>query len=229
MFLLFYIFITLIFHFPTDFQNEVQGYRAIYQIEWKANPNKPEDLPGMELLWKESENIEYELLFTQTKSIYSVVKAGDLDGALGDLLDIISNKNKTYYNDQSLDLFIMQEKRDGNLLQVNNYQSIKKWNLQNEAVTIAGMRCKKAIGMPINMVEKMKIKPLEVRAWYTEEIPVSFGPGNYNGLPGLILMIENDAMMLKLKKIDKFNIEEKLLIPRKPTHEMEYFEYAIKG
>jgi GLPGLI family protein len=48
-----------------------------------------------------------------------------------------------------------------------------------------------------------------ITAWFTPEIPVSYGPGLYYGLPGLILAIEVDgknemlALEVKLEEVDK--------------------------
>lgn len=52
---------------------------------------------------------------------------------------------------------------------------------------------------PLDMVET----PSEVTltAWYTPEIPVSMGPGEYNGLPGLILEVNADRTKILCSKI----------------------------
>jgi len=48
-----------------------------------------------------------------------------------------------------------------------------------------------------------------ITAWFTSEIPVSYGPGKYSGLPGLILAVEVDgknemlALEVKLEELDK--------------------------
>jgi GLPGLI family protein len=44
-------------------------------------------------------------------------------------------------------------------------------------------------------------KTVEVTAWYTPQIPVSHGPGEYWGLPGLILEVSADRTVILCTKI----------------------------
>jgi len=61
------------------------------------------------------------------------------------------------------------------------------WELKNETKIIGKYQCTKAttIKQINNRGEKVK-----VIAWFTSEIPISFGPLGYGGLPGLILELE---------------------------------------
>lgn len=84
--------------------------------------------------------------------------------------------------------------------------------------------------------EKSKIRTLAVTAWYTPEIPVSTGPQDYWGLPGLILEINagrttmlcteivlNPTEKVEIKaprKGDKVTREEYDAIIKKKTEEM---------
>ena len=43
---------------------------------------------------------------------------------------------------------------------------------------------------------------LQVTVWFTPEIPVSHGPENYYGLPGLILEVQNQGRTLICEKIE---------------------------
>ncbi len=59
---------------------------------------------------------------------------------------------------------------------------------------------------------KPEIKMTEVEAWYTLQIPVSHGPGEYWGLPGLILEVSAGNTTMLCSKIvmnpkEKFKIE----------------------
>ncbi|SFU50273.1 GLPGLI family protein [Pustulibacterium marinum] len=52
---------------------------------------------------------------------------------------------------------------------------------------------------PLDMVETPS--EITVTAWYTPEIPVNMGPGEYNGLPGLILEVSADKTTILCSKI----------------------------
>lgn len=91
-----------------------------------------------------------------------------------------------------------------------------KWKLSEETKTIAKQLCKKAttmitapqmsMRMSVRMnrggesntntdtaaSKPMKPKETELVVWYAENIPVSVGPDNYSGLPGVIMEMDLD-------------------------------------
>src|SRR5690606_28273007 len=69
------------------------------------------------------------------------------------------------------------------------YPSIK-WQLNDEFKDIAGLRCQSATGF---------WKGRTYTAWFTKEIPVSFGPWKLNGLPGLILEAYDSKKQIKFE------------------------------
>lgn len=86
-----------------------------------------------------------------------------------------------------------------------------EWKLIKGTEEILGYKCKKAI---TNKYGSTKT------AYYTEEIPISDGPFNHSGLPGLILKISSDkseiiAYNIQKKKensnVEKPNFKEKKL------------------
>ena len=58
-----------------------------------------------------------------------------------------------------------------------------------------------------------------VTAWYTPQIPVSTGPGEYQGLPGLILEVQADRTVILCTKI-VMNPQEKEAINKPDTGEI---------
>jgi GLPGLI family protein len=86
-----------------------------------------------------------------------------------------------------------------------------KWKLSEETKMIAKQLCKKATTMITAPQMRMRVsiggagnntdtaantprapKETELVVWYAENIPVSFGPDNYSGLPGVIMEIDQD-------------------------------------
>jgi GLPGLI family protein len=108
------------------------------------------------------------------------------------------------------------------------------WKLLNETKKIGEYNCFKA-ELLIQVTEKQKeeykefLKKEETKpslfkmeepkdkviiAWYTPEIPVSFGPNNYWGLPGLILEINEDETIILCSKVTLSNKEKaKIKVP----------------
>lgn len=87
-----------------------------------------------------------------------------------------------------------------------------KWKLTQETKLIGGYLCYKAINVSSKNTKK---KPI---AWYSPKIPASFGPKHYFGLPGLILELEETAVVFQAIKIT-LNPKDKVeIIPQKGIH-----------
>jgi len=99
-----------------------------------------------------------------------------------------------------------------------------EWKLSKESKTIGDYVCFKATYVP--KLEKSEDSPRlrsgnedkekQIIAWYTPQIPVKNGPMEYDGLPGLILEVQDGSLKLLCTKI-VLNPEEKIEItaPRK--------------
>jgi len=70
--------------------------------------------------------------------------------------------------------FFLMEEKTGHLA----------WKIGTEQVKILDYTCQKA---------SMEDGDQTITAWFTPEIPLSIGPANYEGLPGLILSVEIDG------------------------------------
>lgn len=69
------------------------------------------------------------------------------------------------------------------------------WEIKEDTIKIGNFKCKKAIG---------DFRGRTYIAWFTEEIPLPYGPWKLYGLPGLILQAEDTEKMFKatFKSID---------------------------
>ncbi|WP_203257590.1 GLPGLI family protein [Hyunsoonleella ulvae] len=149
---------------------------------------------------------------------------------------------------QELELF-------GKLFLVKDELPDLKWTMTSETKQIGGYTCYKAtatktwqdfdataLRRPPNSndnnegtkeeTKDKEVQPdVEVIAWYTMQIPVNQGPGDYWGLPGLILEVNTDTTTILCSKI-VLNPEDKANI-KQPTKGKEitkeaYVEIATK-
>ncbi len=83
------------------------------------------------------------------------------------------------------------------------------WRIMNEIKDINGYICMKA--ETTNSVKEQKIV-----AWFAQDIPVSAGPEQFHGLPGLILEIDinNGECIIEAKKIEFKDVSKDLILPK---------------
>ncbi len=97
------------------------------------------------------------------------------------------------------------------------------WKLMNEEKEIKGYKVKKAI---TNLFGR------SWEAWYTEDVPISYGPYKFNGLPGLILDIKDSQNLFHFEfvGITKSNssIPKPFKIGRVKMTRDEFIDYIKK-
>ena len=128
---------------------------------------------------------------------------------------------KYYQNNVTKEFRKYNDSKRTGIVIVNNEQKYE-WTLVNESKIIDGYKCYKAT-TPLYL-DGVRKESYVFTAWYTPEIPVSFGPIGYGGLPGLILELQNDRATFFAKKInlalDKEPEIEKLLSPKSVSKEI---------
>ncbi len=71
-----------------------------------------------------------------------------------------------------------------------------KWEITEETKEIAGYKVQKATTTPLLSLNIPNIKLLTAIAWFAIDVPFSFGPEGYHGLPGLIVKLEHEGINL---------------------------------
>lgn len=124
-------------------------------------------------------------------------------------LKLVADKKLTY------------QKRYKTKYEYEELQPEFKWQLHNESKKIIDYSCKKAT---------VKYRGREFVAWYTTEVPINNGPYVFEGLPGLILELEDSqnkyhftAVGIDKKPMDIYlrNDKEILKISRAKFREVE--------
>lgn len=88
-----------------------------------------------------------------------------------------------------------------------------KWDITNESKKIGNYICYKAITEREIKNYKGTFR-IPIVAWFTPELPFNFGPKEYNGLPGLIIQLQQGRSLFYLSSIKKIK-DLKIKEPKK--------------
>lgn len=166
---------------------------------------------------------EYTLTFNQEASIYK--KNEELatpNPAMGSGVTItISNGSDVRYKNVKENRYSNQTEVFGKQFLIKDTLNERSWELINETKNIGVYTCFKAVFKDSvtsrtftdkGEIEKAK-KERITTAWYTPQIPINNGPEDFQGLPGLILEINDGSLTLVCTRIvinpkEKTEIEE---------------------
>ena len=210
----------LLVFFVGSSQQNFQG-KVIYKVAMEnldysfieKDSTKSMDVKDMTIsILKNIKEAKAILKFTDTESLFEPIIEMKKEGIEGiNLTAILAGKGKFYVNN-SLKEYLYQKDFMGDLFLIT-HQPIK-WQLSQEEKQIGNYTCYKAT--TIKTVENRKgAFEREITAWYTPQIPVNFGPKEYNGLPGLILELTQVKLTFSAIKIE-LNTKEEIII-KKPT------------
>lgn len=213
-----------------DFQGKAT-YKTHRKIDLKISdgenaPNAEVQKQLLEQLKKQSQKT-YFLNFTQAESIYKQEeqlsapqpKAGGIQISFSDGSDL-------YYKNIKENRYTSKKEIFGKRFLIKDSIQKKDWQLTGETKNIGQYTCYKATRSKEieyndftvengETKEEKKKKIIVTTAWYTPQIPVSNGPSHYQGLPGLILEINEGKLTIVCSEII-LNSKEKIVI-EEPT------------
>ena len=166
---------------------------------------------------------EYTLKFNKIESIYKRIEKLDKPTAPSSsgIIIKLSQGSDIMYKNIKEHRYTNKTEISGKIFLIKDTLRTKKWELVNETKHIGEYICFKAIfkeGYTTKTItEDGKFedvtKERTTTVWYTPQIPVSNGPGNHFGLPGLVLEVNDGEQTLICSKIvlnpmEVFDIEE---------------------
>lgn len=133
-----------------------------------------------------------ELIIVKNESTYSTKKELDDEGiksfGRSFFYSVTKNKGNYYYNNKTKEEIRAINVYYKDFLIIDQRDSIH-WAITKENKIISNFICYKANAIiDVKDAVKKDVKK-SVTAWFAPSIPVSYGPIDYNGLPGLILEI----------------------------------------
>lgn len=195
-----------------DFQG-VATYKSHRKFDFKmeGENHNAEMQASIEAQLKKQFQQEYTLSFTKEASIYKKVEQLDKPNPMANsgIVIQVSDGNDLLYKNIKDNRFTNKRELYGKLFLIKDQLEAPKWELGTETKNIGEYTCFKAsyteevenqtLSSDGEMVKEMEERT--VVAWYTPQIPISNGPQNFQGLPGLILEINDGKLTLVCSKI----------------------------
>lgn len=148
----------------------------------------------------ELEKIRYKLIFNNNLSLFSIEKS-------------LNNDNSGFYQKSAIsivgeDVYFRESFKSNKILIERNFLDKKflildrinnNWSLDRKSKKIGTYTCYLA-NLEVDPVFKNE-KTKTVEAWYSPDLPYPIGPGEYGGLPGIIVELRTDYFILVIDEI----------------------------
>jgi GLPGLI family protein len=210
----------------TVYGSQAQQFISRGNIEFEVKTNMKK-IWGGNSIWAEmmQENMPtfktayYKYTFANGRSLYKLDHFDDITiQKIPDFMKRDDEENE-WYSDYTKSEINMKKTVVGTPFYIKDSLQKIQWRFSNESRIIAGFNCRKAIGKIFDSVY--------VFAFYTDEITITGGPGNINGLPGMILGVTIPrlytswiATKLTLEGADESKIKPQTA--KKPTTTREF-------
>lgn len=186
-----------------------------FKISMDSTKMAPDVIEDLQKQLKKQMEREFVLTFSQTESNWKQVEslgAGPATASSGGASIVINagNQDKLLYKNVAEQNYIKEEDLMGRGFLVKDSLNTYDWELSGETKQIGDYTCQKAtysrivdskvFSMGQDEMEATK-DTVNVTAWFTMQIPVSHGPEDFWGLPGLILELQNRGMTYIAERI----------------------------
>ena len=215
------LILTFIFTFNSLYS---QSGQVFYEAISKKYPETKENKADAYIAELENTKILLELKFNNTVSYFSKanLKKGDEFNLGEEGLSILIGYEELYYNLK--DKLLFSDYGEFLIKTPSNHN----WNISSESKKIDNYLCYKATYTESYTARDGKTKERVITAWFCPELPYSFGPLEFNGLPGLILELEKNGNKVVAKSILLSDKTIELKIPNKKTITKEEYDKKIK-
>ena len=208
-------------------------YQTQRKIEMKLDDSNMSESQKQEMqaMLKKQFEKTFILTFNKEMSIYKEEERLEQPSAISSsgnkVMVLGGGSNAKYFKNIKSKSYIDQQDMFGKQFLIKDSLEDLNWKLEEETKVIGKYLCFKAtaikketrmeLSFSSESNEKQEPKEIveehEIVAWYTSDIPVSSGPSEYGGLPGLILELNAEEMQYVCSKI-VMNTNEKIEEPK---------------
>ena len=199
-----------------------------FSIKMDSTKMAPEQMAQIQASLKKQMEQNYVLSFNQTESTWKKEESlggGPATASAGGAVFMVasSGEGSTLYKNIADQSYVQEREVMGKEYLIQEKSEPFEWELSGETKKVGNYTVQKASFTKIvdskrfstGMTEMENVKDtLQVTVWFTPEIPVSHGPENYFGLPGLILEVQNQGRTLICEKIELNPSAEPVVIER---------------
>ena len=193
-------------------------YERTIQMQIRIN----DDNPAMQNMIPKERKDKFELFFTEGKSLWQPVEDdgqsdetafGDAGGGMRMVIRMPGSNDIVFHNVTDSKKVEQRELAEKNYIITDSIRKLN-WKVAGESKAILGHNCMKATSQRMQESFRMTMDngeakrekvmdTLNIVAWFTNEIPGSFGPDMYQGqLPGTILEIDVNNGRTSYKAIE---------------------------
>lgn len=206
-------------------QAEKSDLKVVYGIQSLRDVDNIEGAEAKSLLSSTNdcvETFEFELSLNKEEALFkksNQLLSDDVPEYINSIALAFCHGEQTWYTSVNDDTkYVLTEELGSPLILILD-ESLN-WELTGEKKQHGDYELYKA-----TTLRKEGTRELPIVAWFAKELPYSFGPIGFNGLPGLILELQTANVIFKAKEISKHHI--KINIP-KSKRELAYQEYYLR-
>lgn len=222
------------------------GGTATYKTASKMDIKLPDDIPperkkAIEARMAKAMQKEFTLDFNRNESLYQEVVELDKEGGnrrgMRMMTMMFGGGTGTYYKNIKEARYTDATELFGKQFLVKDSLQSFDWKFSQETKTIGNYICNKATATQVRKTVTIKTKDggeMEdssgvdtniITAWYTMQLPLSHGPGKYQGLPGLILEVNDDEATILCTKVSLNTKEKKEILEPEEGEVMNRAEF----
>ena len=154
---------------------------------------------------------EYKLFIKDTSTVETQDENGNLNIVIPE-----TREQKVYFDLKKKKCF--EKKYLKTIFIVQDTLSLPNWNILEEVKIINNHSCQKAI---------TTFKGRNYEVWFTLDYPSKFGPWKLNGLPGLILLAQDDTKEVYFEATEITNITDIIEVPNITFEVVSSMEYDL--